>query len=352
VADNQYVVAMPPRVGWTTRLNFRFTSADNRLIESDSDPALSPICGWIFYNPLDQAVVLCDKDGGLAGELVITEDQGKFRVHWEASAGGVALDDISNPSLKAFARALIEIAPKSKTRLHDLLELIDRALKRIRPAAARRDTGLFGRPLALVSAALGFELFGKAWTDPRGELPADPPKVTGDATLDALQVPVNLGCPHKTEDGLVGYFKQGVYDRIVAAYLPPEIGPSDYIVNQVNDAVRVGFGAPEALTLLMDPWGSVQAAAGIVPAKTITLAQAELDKTLAHLEASFRVGPVLVQPDRLALPTPAGDKGRWSFCGPLTNNTAATLLPSDPRYFSDQPVVATEGLLLLLNTEE
>jgi hypothetical protein len=101
----------------------------------------------------------------------------------------------------------------------------------------------------------------------------------------------------------------------------------------------------------MDPWGSVQAACGIVPAKTISLANAELDETAAQMETSFRVGPVLVQADRIALPTPTGDKGVWNFSGPLTNQTAATVAAFDPKHFSDQPVVATEGRLLLLNEE-
>jgi hypothetical protein len=134
--------------------------------------------------------------------------------------------------------------------------------------------------------------------------------------------------------------------------LSKKIDPTGYIADLKTDALRVGFGEPEQLTLLMDPWGSVQAAVGLVPAKSITLAQADLDRTLAQMEASLRVGPVLLQSDRLALPMPAGDKRRWSFSGPLTNNLAAALAPSDPRYFSDKAVVAAEGRLVLLNNEE
>jgi hypothetical protein len=115
--------------------------------------------------------------------------------------------------------------------------------------------------------------------------------------------------------------------------------------------LRVGFGTPERITLLMDPWGSVQAACGLVPSKTITLAHPDLNKTVAQMEASFGVGPVLLQADRLALPTPTGNKGTWNFTGPLTGNKAAPIVALDPRYFNDQPVVATEGRLLLLNEE-
>jgi hypothetical protein len=350
--EDRFKIAMPPRVVQPTRLNFRFTSADNRLVESDSDPALNPICGWIFYNPLDRALVLCDREGQLAGELVISEEQGRFSVSWQAGAGGGALSEVRNSSLKAFAESLLETAPTTNPRLFELLQLIDRALERIRPAAARRDAALFGRPLALVSAALGLELFGKAWTDPQKKPEARRPERTGDTTLDSLQVRVKLGCSHNLEDGLVGYFKAGAYERIVPARLPPEIKPSGYIAHPLDDAVQAGFSAPQSLTLLMDPWGSVQAATGLVPAKTITLAHTELDKTLARMEASFRVGPVLLQADRLALPTPIIDSGRWNFSGPLTNNAATLIAPTDSRYFSDQPLVAAEGRLLLLNTEE
>src|SRR6185369_5690368 len=345
-------VAMPPRVIQPARLNFRFTAAENSLVESDCDPALSPICGWICYNPLDETLVLCDRAGRLEGELVITTQQNAFRVDWDRGARGVALADIRDLSLRAFAKSLVETKLTEKPRLLDLLALIDRALERIRPAAARREGALFGRPLALVSAQMGLELFGKSWTDPRKTPVPAPLEKAGDATLNALLVPVRLGCAHNTEDGLVGYYKAGDYGRIVPTELAKRFEPTGYIADSESAAVRVGFGPPEHLTLLMDPWGSVQAASGVVPAKSITLAQVDLDKTLAQMEASFRIGPLLLQSDRLALPTPAGDKGRWSFSGPLTNNLAAALAPSDPRYFSDQPVVAAEGRLLLLNKEK
>jgi hypothetical protein len=350
--DDRFAMAMPPRVVQPARLNFRFTSADSPAVESTTDPALSPICGWICYNPLDQALVLCDRAGQLVGEILVTPERGGFRVNWEARGGGASLEDIRNPGLKGFAKALVQRAGTSNPRAVDLLRLIDGALEVIRPAAARRDAALFGRPLALISAALGFELFGKAWTDPRKQPSATRPAGAGDPALDSLRLRVNLGCSHNREDGLIGYFKAGLYDRIVPAYLPQDIKTSSYIGDPEKDAVHAGFGAPEPLTLLMDPWGSVQAAAGIVPAKTITLAQPDLDRVLERMEASFRVGPVLLRPDRLALPAPTVEKGRWNFSGPLTGNAAAPVAPIDLGYFSDQPVVAAEGRLLLLTGDE
>lgn len=345
--NDQAVVAMPPRVLQPTRLNFRFVAADN--VADESDPALRAICGWIFFNPLDQSLVVCDRSGNLAGELAINKDQGNFNITWEPGAGGVPLEKIPNDSLKNFAKSLIETS--ANPRLLDLLNLIDRALERIRPAGARNNSILASRPLALVSATLGLELFGKAWTDPHKTVPDAKAQGTGDPALDALKIRVNLGSLQNVEDGLVGYFKNSDYTRIVVNELPRDMRTSAYIVDPKGNALQVGFGPPVKITLLMDPWGSVQAACGLVPAKSITLAHPALDETVAQMETSFRVGPVLVRAGKIALPTPTGDKGTWNFSGPLTNQTAATVAAFDPKSFSDQPIVATEGRLLLLNEE-
>jgi hypothetical protein len=345
--NDDRVVALPPRVLQPVRLNFRFTAeADGGT--NKCDPALDPICGWLFFNPLDQALVLCDRCGELMGHLPIIKDDRGRRVIWDPGAGGVPLDKITNDSLKKFAESLIQTTPVPNPRMLELLNLIDTALERIRPAAARNNNILVGRPLALINATIGLELFGKAWMDPKATVVER--KGTGDATLDALRVPVNLGDIHNIEDGLIGYFKGGKYERIVVT-CADQIKTTDYLGDPKTYSVSVGFGPAEALTLLMDPWGSVQAACSIVPAKTISLAHAELDETVMQMETSFRVGPVLLQPDRIALPTPTGDKGIWNFTGPLTNQTAAPVMAVDPRHFNDQPVVATEGRLLLLNEE-
>jgi hypothetical protein len=199
------------------------------------------------------------------------------------------------------------------------------------------------------------ELFGPAWNNPHPQsYPQKPPAQrygSGDLELNSLGVRVNLGYAHNVEDGLIGYFKEGAYKRIVVPQLSDKIRKSDYIGDPDEHAVRARFNTSERLTLLMDPWGSVQAACGLVPAKTITLANPELDKIVTHMEASFRVGPVLLPVDKLAVPTPTGNKGTWNFSGPLTNEDAAAVVAVDPRYFGEQPVVAAEGRLLLLNED-
>src|SRR5262249_4712125 len=122
--DDSSVVAMPPRVLQPIRLSFRFAAmADS----ANEDPALSPICGWVFYNSLDQALVLCDRVGELMGHLAIVKDQRGMRVNWKTDAGGVALNNIPNQPLQAFAKSLEQNTHTAKPKLVELLNLIDGA---------------------------------------------------------------------------------------------------------------------------------------------------------------------------------------------------------------------------------
>ena len=379
--DGHPVLAMPPRLAQPARLNFRFVAASQAPVESGSDPDSSPICGWVFYNPQDEALAVCDPAGRLLGELALGHHPtGGSTVRWEpnlavkktdtgASPTDPAADFagmLSGPSLPtrngaaladlaAFARGLIQETPANPSRLEQLLELIDAALERIRPAVARREGVVFGRPLALVSARLGLELYGKAWTDPLQPVPADgPARGTGDPMLDKLQVPVRLGCAHNVEDGLVGYYRNRQFDRIVPTELPETRQPQgDYLADRDKDATLVGFTAAEPLHLLMDPRGSVLAGVGILPAKSIALDRPELDAILARMEVSLRVGPVLLPPGRPMLPTPAGEHGRWHLhrVDPAGPATAEPVAPFDSRSRPESPCAAAEGRLVLVRDE-
>ena len=54
---------------------------------------------------------------------------------------------------------------------------------------------------------------------------------------------------------------------------------------------------------------------------------------------------------KIVLPTPTGEKGKWKFYGPFTDQSVTAVAPFDPKSLSDQTVVATEGRLLLVNEE-
>lgn len=377
-------IAQPPRVLQPARLSFRLVDGDFRG-KDDARRVGDPVCGWILHNYLDQALTLCDAEGNLLGELVLVEDQTGLSVRWECLQEGrranAGIGIITNLTLRAFANALIDLKPKPQQKLQALLALIDDALGTIRPGTSNNRLRLAGRPLALVNARVGLDLFGRAWTDPQSGPPTGQ-SASGDPNLDALQLPVRLGNAPLVEDGLIGYYRRTGSDadmgRIVAVRTPDRFkDTTDYLGDasaRKDDAVRVGFGRSDPsglrgkgrwqfLTLLMDPHGSVHASVGILPPKSLSLPKVHLDRARENMEFCFRVAPLLLRdmpaagdnptPDvagtmKMPIHLPAGSEGRWTFKGPQADQKPLDALPPDTEatYGSSHPL-ALEGRLVL-----
>ena len=102
------------------------------------------------------------------------------------------------------------------------------------------------------------------------------------------------------------------------------------------------------LTLLLDPRGAVHATSGILPRKKIELMREHIAPALDAMALTFRVGPVLVDPDTIRMPLPAEIKGGWSWVrkvnvttwqeDPVVKATEDALLP-------DVPALVSEGWL-------
>jgi hypothetical protein len=75
--------------------------------------------------------------------------------------------------------------------------------------------------------------------------------------------------------------------------------------------VRPDEEQPVAITMLIDPRGSVQATTGILPVKSITLPTSHYNAALSRLKLALRVGPVLTaEGSQPSLPQPM-TKSKW-----------------------------------------
>ena len=109
---------------------------------------------------------------------------------------------------------------------------------------------------------------------------------------------------------------------------------SPYVVPDPTATVRPGQTV--RLTLLMDPGHSLHVSSGLVPCKSIALLQDWTTDALTRLAPSFRVGPVLVDPQTIRLPEPSalGTAQQWTRRdGPVT--------------WRDDPIVASTQDALL-----
>src|SRR3546814_20838698 len=50
-----------------SRLSFDFLTSESQEEEMNKDPAISPICGWIFPNNLDESLMFYDPAGNPLG---------------------------------------------------------------------------------------------------------------------------------------------------------------------------------------------------------------------------------------------------------------------------------------------
>jgi hypothetical protein len=353
-----------PRIVQPARLEFRFVDADDHATDSDLHPETHPVCGWVYINYLDQALAICDGSGRLLGEIVLIDDGGgEHATRWEClKKGKVPTTDVAalgvSATLVDFVKGLLDPTPHPRQKLQDLFDLVDAALANIRPTDESHRFRLTGRPLALVNARVGLELFGAAWQDPSPDNGTGPPAAdagTGDATLDKLRLPVQLGYAGLARDGLIGFYARGDGQAGMSRIIPAaghslQQKPSGYVS---SEDVPVGFDAPAAVTLLMDPNAAVHACVRILPAKAITLPAAFVEQARTQMELSVRVGPTLVQNSRPgALPVPQGLMGQWCFRSPVTPDGVPVAAPDTRSGLGGALPLAVEGRLVLEATSE
>jgi len=91
---------------------------------------------------------------------------------------------------------------------------------------------------------------------------------------------------------------------------------SDHIKVHWKEPVNINLsvdGAPQKLTMLVDPQGSVHAVSGILPTKSITIPKEHYIDSLRKLELSFLSTPILTELEKILLPLAAEEGYQWSW---------------------------------------
>jgi hypothetical protein len=368
------MLLMPPRIQQPTRLMFRLLDASDNAREATRDH--SPVCGWVVPDHLDEALEIFDAAGVSVGQLQPADD-GRT-LEWQGVPGQQeplgAPPRIAQPQVAGFVNGLLqwglrdpELAasadPPSETALSALLRMIDATLWTNDPVGRAGNEHLsviIGHPMALVRSELRLEVESDAdsrqmYIDARAELERTP-------------IPVRLGELLALDDGLMGYFINDDYSRFYPVHesLAPEARPSGPNQGFLGSAaaepdmspvpvehpyvdrapvVHIRPGQRVVLTLLVDPRGAVHATSGIVPRKKIELMREHIAPALDAMALTFRVGPVLVDPDTIRMPVPAEIKGGWSWVrkvnvttwqeDPVVKATQDALLPDVPALLSE-----------------
>lgn len=393
VTGRAELLALPPRLTAPARLWLRFTDAaggpDEARTATDRDEAVSPVCGYLMPNHLDDALLFFDADGSDSG--VVRRDE-RDTIVWEdapgapSTVGASPAQAIANPFLADVAQGLLDWGvadagldaadSRNDTALRALMRTIDTTRWTTDPFGHQGEEHLallVGHPIVVLRAVLRLEV----------QEPVDP-----QAAAQAV-FPVRLGALAQWQDGLLGYFVNDDYRHLhctasAAAELARAFGQGEgYLqgAEQVGDyAAGVGSDAAAApvthpyldrsgiiqvrpnqdvrLTLLLEPNTLVHVTSGILPRKEVGLRRDWTDAALARLSPTFRFGPVLVDPKQIRMPVAAHLHGTWSWDHrksvtewenlPVTHATQDALLPQDAPMGSEgwlrlRPIVEGES---------
>lgn len=332
----------------------------------------SPICGWLMPDHLDEALEVYDASGLNQGQVQVRPDAAGLE--WQG-APGVSSEPLggtphlANRHLQGVISGLLAWGAKDsdllasgaalkESALPAFLRMIDAALWTVDPLG--REGGehlsvLLGRPLAVVRASLRLDLESPALSE---ELLRTP-------------FPVRLGALTRLYDGLIGYFLHDDYSQFypvheviaeqarnirpnhgflgaiqtVPGYYQQfgQGGAADPVVHPYvnkDPTVKIRPGQTVLLTLLVDPRGGVHATSGILPRKRIELMREHVAAALEAMSVTFRIGPLLTDPQTIRMPLPAEIKGGWSWIHrtdattwdekPAINETAEAHLSATP----------------------
>lgn len=355
---------LPPRLVQPARVKPRFLQSDDDSIPSNSSDLTSPICGWVMANHLDNSLMVFDADGNNLGAVIKIQrqqtqsngggaDAAQFSIRWDAAPGSNtqlgAPPNLPNVHLQNFIMGLLATAPQGSAAYDDLMAVIDSTLwsKSSFPDQQGNLAILLGRPLAVTRAELGLPLAGmpiynQNWPDTgkyydnNGQYaPHAPPYVS-------VPFSVRVGDSATENNGVMGYFEANNYNRFYAVYgangqtteavkllsmkvhqkadpdtllkafsLPANFS-SQYV--EANHLVTIApSDEPIKLTVLIDPAGGMPLISGSLPACSLTLPNGPVSKALEQFVATFRAGPLLLDPKKIKMPTPAQIKGNWGW---------------------------------------
>lgn len=320
--DHSGAVDLAPRITQPARLDFRWLSANENDVYTNSHPYTSPICGWVLVNHLDASLMVYAGSGEPLGYI---EQTGHWRV-FPGRKEPLLADAIENDALRKMVLWLIAKANAQQNAEFPFIELfandLEAILANIAPDSSKHHTAkslLMGRPLALVRAAVDIHLLG--WPAFHQGLSTfkkvvEQAKPYSDDAFPTVDIPVRIGERQRLNDGLVCYWMEegnGYKDNHFFAPFGPNQGPlKSFEANQIT--FQQALNAPaQKLSILMDPRGLIHCTTGILPTKALEIPAEFVTPALERLQISFLSAPLLSVPRNLtlALPEEAGYSWAW-----------------------------------------
>jgi len=326
---------LKPRIPQGARLKLHLLSSDDDSLPANagtSDMAgittSTPVCAFLLPDHIEWAMEVFDNKGDACGQLRVAErtwEHGgiqKGRLAWDPAPGSESaigeLPNSGNPITDSFLNKLVEISIQDEAENSDeegvlsaLLRAIDTTYWDMDPFGKGGDdipSMFMGRPVAIVRARLCLEI--------------DEREQTMNEKLGKSVFEICLGSLSKITDGLLGYFVNDDYSKFMSVYptaggspVDPHLydDPLTHQFLQFDPTIEVRPGQEVMLTLLMNPQASVHVTSCLLPQKEITLVRSHYEQAMNKIAPTFKVGPVLVDPQTVRMPIPDQRGLKWSW---------------------------------------
>lgn len=398
MSANAVALSLPPRLALPARVMWRFVDAsaagpdagEATLDQAQQTNMVNPVAGYILPDFMDESIEFFDQSGAPLGEII--HDPVTGGLLWEGGVGregpAATMPEEGLPASAracgAIARGMIDadIAQRAdpataelESPLSAFLRAVDTTMWSVDASLASSAAtlaGLVGRPVAVVSSMLWLDIpqelsktgaFGASADAIRDHL-------VREAVFEAVKTvafEMRLGELALGRDGLYGYFigddfrqfhliekevraagrfnSHGKGFRALLGTIGGQIGsdslpapdPLDCPYIAASEALPLHSGQRVRLTLLMHPSARVHATCGILPRKSLELLRDWVAPGLGRIAPSARVGPVLIDPDKVRLPKIAAFGANQSWMrrdtpitwrqDPILSATQAALLP-------------------------
>lgn len=358
IASSTYQIKQAPRLIQPSRLNLSWLDSFDDSTEVYLQPGSTPVCGWLIPNHLDHSIAVYNADGTPLGELlVLMQSTGSQAVTWLPAPGSpTSVNDpsqIKNPHLSAAICAFTQQgggipAAERVNAFQAWFNSIDETLWTVDPPGGQTDANLavlIGRPLALTRMQVSFELYGRpaynqSWRDTFDlSNPSDQSSIEvgqQEAGFTSMNFPIQLGSTELLQDGVIGYFLNDTYTAFNAVHAASS--PQSSYIQPVggSNVISLPFNYPnysaQVMSLLIDPLGTIDATTGTLPVAQANLSSEFYAAALATMAVSFRIGPILTDPETICIPVPSEQHGDWSW-----------VWQTAPGTFESEGVVAATG---------
>ncbi|MEM9273006.1 MAG: hypothetical protein AAGA80_08600 [Cyanobacteria bacterium P01_F01_bin.143] len=314
---SSHPIYLPPRLAQPARLNFQWLSAQDGKQEVSAHPAMTPVCGWIMPNNLDNNLMVYDADGNGLG-LINSESQWQIM---PGSAQGVAIEDIRNVYLQRVVQFCIG---QKNNFMNAFITALDNSLEAIDPESFASHEALallIGRPLAVVRASIDLEVMGlpASAQNEQGLAKALEIGSHGDGGFSDVTFPIRIGEYLQFNDGLVGYWPEDLTGSMSSKEF---FAPQSKRVNHDNIRTHIDGdvhiqqsinGKPQTMTMLLDPRGVVHATSGILPTQELFIHTDHYAKALKNIQAVFSTSPLLMEQGKVEIPLPKEAGYTWSW---------------------------------------